>query len=262
MLKKNHIDRSVLDGANILLVEDNRVNQDVAQAMLNQRGMQVAVAENGEKAVEMVGSHKYDCILMDIQMPVMDGNVATRKIREELNKKNLPILAMSAKVLESDIKEALDSGMNCHISKPIDLELLLDEMAFWIGSFRKHSDSVGKAEEFYEEVLADCLQRVGGDMTLFLKIIKVFLEKHADDYEEVVALLGQGDTVAARKCVHNLKGVTLVVGAEDLHYSAVALEKAIDEQKKNIIPQLLKQFQTDMGKTVSYLTRYLNNHSE
>ena len=262
MLKKNHIDRSVLEGANILLVEDNRINQDVAQAMLNQRGMQVDIAENGEQAVEMVGTQEYDCILMDIQMPVMDGNAATRKIREELHKKNLPILAMTAKVLENDVKEALAAGMNCHISKPIDLEFLLDEMAFWIGSLRKQRDDAGNGEDSCEEILADCLQRVGGDKTLFLKIIKVFLEKHADDYEEVVALLGQGDSVAARKCVHNLKGVTLVVGAEDLHYTASALEKAIDDQKKNIIPQLLKQFQTDISKTVNYLTRYLNANSE
>lgn len=262
MFAKKNIDRAILEGSKILLVEDNMINQDVARAMLNQRGMAVEVAENGEQAVAMVKEAEYDCVLMDVQMPVMDGNEATRIIREELGRTDLPILAMTAKVLETDIKKALKSGMNCHIPKPIDLELLLDEMAYWINAAQNKRDHSGPKEQAgYEEILADCLDKVGGDNNLFLKIIAVFLEKHASDYDAVVSLVDGGDILGARKRVHNLKGVTLVVGATVLHDVAASLETAFDENDTEAIPQLLEQFKGALEETVRYLTDYQTAHS-
>jgi CheY-like chemotaxis protein len=128
----NSLNTDSLKGTKILLVEDNLINQDVAVAMLTQKNIVTKVAENGKQALEMLDQEDFDCVLMDIQMPIMDGYTATREIRKKTRFKNLPILAMTANALVSDEKLSLEAGMNCHISKPIDVECLFRELLRWI----------------------------------------------------------------------------------------------------------------------------------
>lgn len=247
----------MLQGAVILLVEDNIINQEVAKAMLNQRGMIVEIAENGMQAVAMVRDNAYDCVLMDIQMPVMDGNIATRIIREKLKYIDLPILAMTAKVLENDIKEAMSSGMNCHIAKPIDLELLLNEIAYWINLSRTDVvTTTTQEQESNDDIMAECLKNVGGDITLFLKILAVFLDKHSTDYVKIIKMLEEGKRGEARKTVHGLKGVSLVVGASELHAISVELESLLLEESVDITT-LLEDFKSQLQRTVKDLNVYI-----
>jgi len=247
-----HFDRNVLEGASILLVEDNKINQDVAKAMLHQRGMLVDIAENGEQAVEMVRGNEFDCVLMDIQMPVMDGHTATRIIREELQFVNLPILALTAKVLEIDIKKSLASGMNCHIPKPINLELLLNEMAYWISHSQGQQDTI----------MRDCLDKVGGNNDLFIQILHVFLKKHTTDYDAVIELLEDGDTSGARKLIHALKGVAPVVGAEKLYTVAVELEASLLNETANELTPLLERLDTNLQETVRAVQEYIDSNKQ
>lgn len=248
--------RDILKGAKILLVEDNPINQDVAAAMLNQRGMFVEIVENGEQAIGKLKENEYDCILMDIQMPVMDGNTATRIIRQDQKYTHLPILALSAKVLDSDIEEAIAAGMNCHIAKPINLKILLDEMAYWVAYSRKKKNGSGQVSG-YNDTMAECIEKVGGDKDLFLKILSVFVERHRDDDVHVIKMLQEGNNVDARKLIHSLKGVALVVGAKNLHGTTIELEKILLEESNLEIAPLLQQFEMHLRDTISCLQRYI-----
>ena len=245
--KNIHFDRNVLKGANILLVEDNKINQDVAKAMLDQRGMHVDIAENGKQAVEKVRGNEFDCVLMDLQMPVMDGYTATRIIREKMQISKLPILALTAKVLDIDIKKALDAGMNCHIPKPIDLEFLLNEMAYWITYSKKQQS----------DPMRDCLEKVGGNKDLFLKILNVFLEKHTKDYDTIIKLLEDGNTEEARKIVHTLKGVAPVVGAEKLYQLTIDLETSLLNDSANGRAGLLEDFNSYLQEALRTVGKYI-----
>ncbi len=261
--EKNNIDRTVLEGASILLVEDNKINQDVAQAMLHQRGMLVEIAEDGKQAVKMVGANTYDCILMDLRMPVMDGHTATRIIRSELKFANLPILAMTAKVMDIDVDTALDAGMNCHIPKPIDLELLLNEMAYWIHRSRgQQLPAKEESKEIQDKKMQTCLEKVGGNNGLFLKVLNVFLEKHSSDYEQVVKFMEAGDTSKAIKLVHALKGVAPVVGADNLHETVVELEKLLLAGSYNDSKLLMGSFKVYLEDVIIRINDYITRNPE
>ncbi len=125
---------SALHGAKILLVEDNELNQELAVDLLSKRGAVVTVAENGEEALKKLEEERFDAILMDCQMPVMDGYEATRKIREQAAYKELPIIALTANIMADDIKRITESGMNAHIAKPINPDNLFTTLAKWLKS--------------------------------------------------------------------------------------------------------------------------------
>ncbi len=133
-LKKAHELAAVREfaGAKVLLAEDNEVNQLVASRILKNAGLVVEIAGNGREAIEMLQKKKYDLVLMDIQMPEMDGITATKKIREMPQFKNLPILAMTAHAMSGDRELSLKAGMNDHINKPINLQELFSSLAKWL----------------------------------------------------------------------------------------------------------------------------------
>ncbi|MCZ4337141.1 response regulator [Shewanella colwelliana] len=116
----------------ILLVEDNFINQQVATELLKSAGYEVDVAENGQIALDMVDDKPYDAVLMDIQMPVMDGLTATKALRERYSQQELPVIAMTAHAMSGDREKSLAAGMNAHITKPIVLNELFDTLTHWI----------------------------------------------------------------------------------------------------------------------------------
>ncbi|MCW9034390.1 MAG: response regulator [Rhodospirillales bacterium] len=121
-----------IGGAHILLVEDNLINQKVALELLKKAQIAVTIAENGKEAVEKVQQETFDCVLMDIQMPVMDGYEATRTIRQDERFKDLPIIAMTANAMVQEIQECKEVGMNGHIAKPIDPPTMYTTLAKWL----------------------------------------------------------------------------------------------------------------------------------
>ena len=119
-------------GARILLVEDNDINQLIARALLEDLGLVVDVADNGQIAVELAQKSPYDLVFMDMQMAVMDGITATREIRKLQRLKHLPIVAMTANAMERDRRKCLDAGMNDFLGKPLDQQDLLGILLRWI----------------------------------------------------------------------------------------------------------------------------------
>lgn len=122
----------------VLLVEDNFINQQVATELLKSAGYEVDVADNGQISLEMVGKRSYDAILMDIQMPVMDGLTAATELRKRYSFDELPIIAMTAHAMSGDREKSLAAGMNAHITKPIVLNELFETLSHWIGHKEKH----------------------------------------------------------------------------------------------------------------------------
>ena len=121
-----------LAGKHILLAEDNAFNQELMCDIFEDLGVQVTVVENGVEAVKALEDAHYDLVLMDGQMPVMDGYTATQKIRENDRLKDLPIIALTANAMEHDRARSLEAGMNDHISKPIDVEAMIETLAEWV----------------------------------------------------------------------------------------------------------------------------------
>ena len=123
---------AVLRGAMVLLVEDNELNQIVAQELLRDAGMQVDVASNGQEAIACIDRRRYDVVLMDMQMPVMDGETATRQLRADPRHAGLPIIAMTANAMQADRERCFAAGMNDHVPKPIDPDVLWATLVRWL----------------------------------------------------------------------------------------------------------------------------------
>jgi CheY-like chemotaxis protein len=121
-----------LAGSRILLVEDNAINQEVAIELLSGAGIEVTVASDGRRALELLERQSFDAVLMDCQMPVMDGYAATRMLRQQLRLKDLPVIAMTANTMTGDREKVLAAGMNDHIAKPINVDELFATLAQWV----------------------------------------------------------------------------------------------------------------------------------
>jgi len=121
-----------LKGVHILLVEDNEINREVVLDLLAQEGITVAVATNGRQALEVLARERFDCVLMDCQMPEMDGFTATRELRKQPGLHDLPVIALTASAMVGDREKALAAGMNDHIAKPIIIDEMFATLARWI----------------------------------------------------------------------------------------------------------------------------------
>jgi signal transduction histidine kinase/CheY-like chemotaxis protein/HPt (histidine-containing phosphotransfer) domain-containing protein len=246
-------------GASILLVEDNEINQQVASEFLQSEGFLVTVVGNGLEAVEVLTSpamnNHFDLILMDIQMPIMDGYSATKEIRDSQTPyKNIPIVAMTAHALSSQRRQCLDSGMNDHVSKPFDPEILFSVLAKWIPS-QQHKVGAAQASSPGREPdqvilpatlpgldIHDGLRRVAGNRTLYLSILSSFHKKSNDCCGRVQHALQNSREEEAKRLLHRLKGAAGNTGALELYQSAGELESAIGVANSGQLEKLNKNF--------------------
>ncbi len=222
--------------AHILLVEDNEINQQVAVELLEQADMVVTVAANGREALKAVRQAPYDLILMDLEMPKMDGYQASREIRRDDRNRDIPIVAMTAHSISGTREKCLDAGMNDHVSKPISPSELSAALVRWIKPGKRETVKPdGKAHESRQaDALPDqlsgfdiktALQRLGGNRKLLATLIVNF----AKDYDQLDETLGQafenGDLELIRRTAHTIKGLAGNIGAEDLAEAAKMLER-------------------------------------
>ncbi|WP_191600500.1 CHASE domain-containing protein [Marinomonas algicola] len=209
-----------LEGLTILLVEDNALNRQVATELLIMEGANVSVAEGGIEGVEKVmeAGDSYDVVLMDMQMPDIDGLEATRRIRTDARFTNLPILAMTANVSALDIKACLEAGMNDHLGKPIEIQFVVEKILFWTHSQIKDPVEGARIEEIEEnDIKTDSLQailkRFSGNKTLFKKVMMTF----EDDASALLMQLREANSVCDKEKVssvlHTLRGASSTVGA-------------------------------------------------
>ena len=237
------IDLAPLRGAHVLLVEDNEFNQEVALGLLKDANMSIDVAQNGELAVRMVGAKKYDLVLMDMQMPVMDGIQATKLIRANPLFRALPIIAMTANVMASDREKCDEAGMNDHVDKPIDPDELFRVLLRWIkrddntktAKAAAHSDAPQNASAKPDSDTLpisgidtkSALRRTGGNRKRYESLLSRFADSQADAVAEIRSALAARDIPTAERTAHSLKGAAGNLGATAVADEAAKAETAV-----------------------------------
>ncbi len=230
-----------LQGAQVLLVEDNEMNQELAMELLTNNGLIITLAENGQEAVDALDTQSFDGVLMDCQMPVMDGYTATKTIRLQEKYKTLPIIAMTANAMAEDKARVIACGMNDHIAKPINVNAMFVTMAKWIKpqeprvrKTMKTESLTSNANEAEIPSLIGIDTEVGLAITqnnkaLYLKLLKRFSSSYQNFEQLFMDAVKDDDAQAAIRCAHTLKGTAGSIGAKAIQQAAKALESACEQ---------------------------------
>ncbi len=251
-------------GAHVLLVEDNLINQTVAGEILGNLGLEVTIANHGQEALDILmrADAPFELVLMDVQMPVMDGYQATRAIRDQKRFKELPIVAMTAHALIGDRQRCLASGMDDYVTKPIILDKFHATLKRWIQPIEREVDLTAlekkrRQHEKSADELPDtlpgldakgALNRLGGNGELLKKMWFDFTRDYATFTEKLKEILQEkSDLQSAQQAVHGLKGVAGNLGAIHLHQSAKELETAIKENRPEDWRRLFDDLQESLN---------------
>ena len=264
-------------GARVLLVEDNIINQRVASEILKNAGISVDTAVNGEKAVEMVKTADYDTVLMDIQMPVMDGYEATRRIKQLSDVVIPPIIAMTAHAMKGDREKCLDAGMDDYISKPIDSEKLTFVLSKWIpeksapadiaptpviaipesgaAAPEPDDDEGPEREELPGIDLPQGLERLGQNKELYRLILFEFRQEYTEAVAELKRLMEADDREGAIRYAHTIKGMAGNLSATGLADAALEIEMALRESAVEDYAPFIQQFRKALEQFLSTARR-------
>lgn len=220
-----------LKKSKILLVEDNEINQEIVLGFLEESAIEVVIANNGQEAVDMFGSDHYELVLMDLQMPIMDGFEATRRIREK--DKNIPIIALTANAMREDVDKTQKIGMNMHLSKPIEAEKLYEVLLKYlsekidISTEKSKHDNDMDIPEFVHIEKAVGLAYMEDNKKLYLKILNDFYTNYKG------LKLEELDDKKLQLVAHTLKGLSANIGATALSKIAKELEETLNKELFN-----------------------------
>jgi signal transduction histidine kinase/DNA-binding response OmpR family regulator/HPt (histidine-containing phosphotransfer) domain-containing protein/HAMP domain-containing protein len=255
-----------LAGSRILLVEDNEINQEMALELLRSNGLTVTLAGDGQQALEKLREADFDGVLMDCQMPVMDGYTATRAIRKNKKYRELPIIAMTANVMAGDREKAIEAGMNDHIGKPINVHAMFSTMAKWISPVSAAVEAVAPVDVKGSEPawnLPGIDERIGlsviqGNVALYRKLLEKFYQAQQRFVREFRQLIADGSAEQAEREAHTLKGTAGNIGATTIQ----ALAGKLEENVRSGVPepeleQTLEQLAVEISRVLAGLERYL-----
>jgi len=229
--------RDILKDSNVLLVEDNEMNLDLATELLEDVGIQLTIARNGLQALEALEHGTFDAVLMDIQMPEMDGLTATMRIRQQDQFKDLPILAMTAHAMKGEAEKSIAAGMNEHITKPIDPLVLYSAL---IKHIRKRSIAVNApaaaSAPFQISGLdtTEGLYRVGNKLPAYIKLLKSYSAVYGNIMQEGNRLFASQDINEIKAFLHTLTGITGNIGAKEIHAQLAPVYAHVQGQDKSI----------------------------
>jgi PAS domain S-box-containing protein len=244
----------------ILLVEDNLTNQKVALRVLQKMGHQADAAGTGLEALKAQERNLYDLILMDVQMPVMDGLEATREIRrlaEAFSKPRIPIIAMTAHAVKGDREKCMEAGMDDYLNKPIQPKELADMIARWAPREKTTEKDPASLQETGDRAILDrmeLLERLGGDKEFLKEVLNIFLQDAPGRILSLREAISKNDARGIRFQAHTLKGSCANVGAralkEDARQIEVAGENSDLNRAKDLLPLLQKDFEDFQRVTV------------
>jgi polar amino acid transport system substrate-binding protein len=230
-----------LRGARVLLAEDNELNQELTAELLTRQGIEVDVVADGQAALDRLREGEYDGVLMDCQMPVMDGYEATRRIRADPQLAELPIIALTANVMHEHVVQALDAGMNDHVPKPINVRNLFAVLSEWITPARPATPPQPTPADAGEPAAIPtlpgidtgaALRRLDGSHELYRKLLRKFAANQADAWQRASEAVARGDDGAAVRLMHTLKGTAGSIGAVRLQGLAGAAERGFDHGER------------------------------
>ena len=266
---------AAIKGQRALVVEDNDINQIVATEILQDFGLIVDIAEDGKVGLEQVQQQRYDIVLMDMQMPVMDGVTATREIRKLTEFANLPIIAMTANAMQQDRIKCLQAGMNDFLTKPIDPDSLRDMLLRWMTpaavapmielNFDEPAGTVPEATDtrsLFDGVkgldIETGLARMSGKKTLYVAMLRRFVAGQKSAATQIATALAAGDHATAVRLAHTLKGVAGTLGADQIQSVAALLENAVGQEPlAGNVDALLKTLQDLLLELLTTLERRL-----
>ncbi len=264
--KETDASKALLRGARILLVEDNEINQELATELLESAGIHVTVANDGREALDILDRQNFDGVLMDCQMPVMDGYQATREIRKQDRWKKLPVIAMTANAMMGDREKVIEAGMNDHIAKPINVADMFATMAKWITASgpvvetEPHTPApTGAGHGSLPDKLPGIdiragLQHCGGNEALYRNILRKYRDGQRDFARRFAEAREDSDPQAATRAAHTLKSVSGNIGAGEVQKYAGALERACKEgAAPERIDTLLAEVLTALGPVIDGL---------
>lgn len=252
-----------LAGTYVLVAEDNRINQQVVREFLLLSGIQVDIAENGKVVLDLLEQHHYDCILMDVHMPVMDGMEATRQIRKNAAYQSLPIIALTAGVTKEEREGCLTSGMNDFIAKPVNPEELIATLAKWIEqgiatkpSFVENRDDWSAIQDELPEFDFGTLKTmIGGRVDLLTSMLQQFLDDFSGDSMTIKSHLQNQEISDAELLLHRFKGAAGSIGAKKLHQASQVLDSQLkqgsyDAESLSIWLNLFDRTMTTLGEFI------------
>ncbi len=242
--------RRALRGAKVLLVEANNINSRIVREVLENAGLSVDTAVNGKKAVEAVESIRYDAVLMDLHMPVMDGYEATQLIRRMHPPNQLPIIAMGADTDIGPRQKCLNCGMDDFVGKPIDVSRLFSTLASAIRNMRQaeggleHIQRLKEGPSFLKDLdVKSALSRMNGNQKLLRDLLNEFCEMYAGSAKQVRECLDSGNTEGAKRIVHTVKGAASNLSAHRLEKFCQDLYERIDEETPQSFGAMTNRFQ-------------------
>lgn len=254
-----------IKGAKVLVAEDNVINQVLVEGLLTEAGLGVVIAENGKKAVELAGKAKFDLILMDLQMPEMDGFDATRTILEQKSPNHPPIIAMTANAMARDRERCLGAGMVDHIAKPIEPKVLFDTLLKWIPAIERGPSMAETQKVMDKRVslpkqlagidIAEGIQRANGNPDLYITFLRHFVKDHGKDNRIISQAVIRNDTELAHRTAHTLKGVAGVIGAQELYDSSRKVETALRKKQLTRFDALMENLAGDLTRVVEDLKK-------
>ena len=264
-IDNNPIPHKGFIGQHILLVEDNSINQLVASDLLKGMGLKITIANNGHEAIELISTTLFDAVLMDIQMPGIDGYETTAIIRNDLGfgQDKLPIIAITAHAMTGDREKALSLGFNDYISKPIDISRLRKSLLVWLpsnGNIIPETYDVennnDKPSQPMQEIVLDtftALARMDNNQTIYIRLLQIFQTNHIDTAQAIREAIQKGDIKLAAYLAHSLKGTSGTIGANRLQSVCAQLEKALSNNDTSNYEDILIQIETALANVMAAL---------
>ncbi|OGS97786.1 MAG: hypothetical protein A3H99_09295 [Gallionellales bacterium RIFCSPLOWO2_02_FULL_59_110] len=253
-----------LSGLRVLLVEDNELNRQLATALLARAGIEACPVCDGAEAIQAAQQQAFDAVLMDVQMPTMDGLEATRRIRENPALAGLPIIAMTANVMVGDRDRCLAAGMNDYIAKPIQHNVLYATLARWTKRTVLLEPAAAAARHvsgIFPGLDPDrAIAGMGGEDT-YLTVLEKFIPNQRQAAQSIRDALDAGDRTTAERLAHTLKGIAATVGATALAESAHLLETAIREEETEKYARLFAAAGAELAQAVVSAQEYLQSYA-
>ena len=254
--------------AHILIVEDNPTNQRVAEKMLARMGHVSVLANNGREALDRLETTDFDLVLMDCQMPVMDGYEATRALRSRGPKSRnaqVPIIALTASAMQGDRELALESGMNDYLPKPFDVSAFEKTLNSWLKKASVAAQSLARAPMAKEHVypvfeVDKVLFRFGGDLEMATLMVREGLSDLHQQISVLASVLAAGDVAAARRVAHTMKGMADSVGGEALREVALGAGKAVAEEDLLAAGAYIPQLEAELARLDTLASAWLTDH--